>query len=163
MSGRRGWSDRSFCWLVNCLDLPHFALRDHGSILVEVFIPRLFCLLSLLFVAKALELPLLSMCQPLWTPTGLMVLVRHLAATSLIIIGSKGFLNRRSRRSSRFVNHHRLLTLVLHHHIDFTDVNNSIGFGFLCSSTRLHLLLLFLHAIFHPWRSKLRRPLLRPV
>ena len=70
LTGRQGRSDRSCCWLVNRLDLLHFALRDHGPIFVEVFIPRLFCLLlPLLLVAKALDLPLLSMCQPLWTPT----------------------------------------------------------------------------------------------
>ena len=140
LTGQRGWFDRSFCWLVNRLDLPRLTLRDHGSVFIEVFIPRLLSfLLPFFLVAKALELPLLGMCQPLGTPTGLMVLVRLFAATCLKIVGSERLPGRSNRRSSRLINHYRLPTLVLYNHLDLTNLDNSIGLDLLWSSFWLHL------------------------
>ena len=91
-----GQSDRS-SWPVIRLDLSDLALRDHRSVLVEVFVPQLFyLLLPLLFVPQALQLSLLGMSQPWRTPLGLMVVVCHLVAAGLMIIGRERFLSRRS-------------------------------------------------------------------
>ena len=49
LTGRLRRSNRS-PWMISCLDLPNLALRDHGSVPVEVLIPHLLCLLLLLFL-----------------------------------------------------------------------------------------------------------------
>jgi len=93
LTGRLRQSDRSG-WLISCLDLPNFALRDHRPVPVEVLIPHLLCFLLLLFlIAKALQLPLLCMSQTRRAPLRPMILVCcALTAAGLTIIGHDWFL-----------------------------------------------------------------------
>ena len=123
-TGRLGRSDRS-CWLISCLYLLDLALRNHGSILVEVLVPLLLYLMLLLLVPKVLQLPLLYM-QPRRTPPGLMILIHHAAVASLMIIDWPLHMN-----VDKFPKNHRSLAHVVNKHFDIANLYNIISFGLL--------------------------------